>query len=72
MVKKIRKDKNITQRELAAMLGIERSTVSKWEKGISIPRGKTLIKLAEILECTVDELLIKEGKRPKEDDSSDT
>lgn len=61
MIRKLRRAKDITQRELAAMLGLERSTVSKWEKGVALPRGKTLIKLAEILECTVDELIKEEG-----------
>lgn len=61
MIRKLRRSKDITQRELAAKLGVERSTVSKWEKGISIPRGKTLIALAELLECSVDDLL-KEGE----------
>lgn len=57
MIRKLRRAKDITQSELAERLGVERSTVSKWEKGISVPRGKTLIALADVLECSIDELM---------------
>lgn len=46
-----------TQTEIAERLDVDKSTVSKWETGGSLPRAATLIKLAEVLNCTVDELL---------------
>lgn len=49
--------KKLSQRELAEMLGVERSTVSKWENGDAIPRGAKLIALSDILKCKVDVLL---------------
>jgi len=47
----------IKQREVAKELRIDRSTVTKWERGISKPRADALIKLARLFGCTVDELL---------------
>ena len=52
-----RKEKGFTQDDLAVELGIDRSTVAKWETGKAYPRASLLPKIAEILGCTVDELL---------------
>ena len=54
----------LTQEELAKKLSVDRSTVTKWETEKSLPRAGVLIKLAEVLGCTVDELLIKEKAPP--------
>ena len=43
--------------ELASRLHVVRQTISKWEKGQSVPDAEQLIKLAVILETTVSELL---------------
>lgn len=56
-LKAFRKKKGITQEELAARLNVVRQTVSKWEKGLSVPDSELLIKLAEILEVPVSRLL---------------
>lgn len=56
-LKALRKRKGITQEELATRLNIVRQTVSKWEKGLSVPDSELLIKLAEILEVPVSQLL---------------
>ena len=50
-----------TQAELAERLGVERSTVAKWESGASQPQAAHLIALAEAFGCTVDELLGRGG-----------
>ena len=47
----------MTQEELAARLDVVRQTVSKWEKGLSVPDAELLKKLAEILETDVSALL---------------
>ena len=39
-LKALRKEKGITQEELAARLNVVRQTVSKWEKGLSVPVNK--------------------------------
>ena len=66
-LKALRKRKGITQEELATRLNVVRQTVSKWEKGLSVPDSELLIKLAEILEVPVSRLLgskIETAKQP--------
>lgn len=45
-----------TQESLAARLGVERSTVARWETGLSRPRGWARNGLAELLGVSLDEL----------------
>ena len=56
-LKTLRKQKGFSQEELAARLHVVRQTVSKWEKGLSVPDADALIRLAEVLEVSVSELL---------------
>lgn len=56
-LKTLRKQKGFSQEELADRLHVVRQTVSKWEKGQSVPDAGALIRLAEILEVSVSELL---------------
>lgn len=58
-LKTLRKEKGFSQEQLAARLNVVRQTVSKWEKGISVPDAELLIKLSEVLNVTVSELLGK-------------
>ena len=56
-IKAIRKQRGMTQEELAARLNVVRQTVSKWEKGLSVPDADLLKRIAEILEIDVSTLL---------------
>lgn len=56
-IKTLRKQKGYTQEELAARINVVRQTVSKWEKGLSVPDAEALQRLAEVLEVDVKELL---------------
>ena len=56
-IKRMRMAKGLTQQELAVKLNVVRQTVSKWEKGLSVPDSQMLIELAEQLETTVTALL---------------
>lgn len=56
-IKTLRKQKGFTQEELAIRLNVVRQTVSKWEKGLSVPDSDMLIKLADVLETDVAVLL---------------
>lgn len=56
-LKTLRKQKGFSQEELATRLHVVRQTISKWEKNLSAPDADTLIRLAEILEVPVSELL---------------
>ena len=62
LIKKLREKKKLTQEDLAVMLGMKRSAISKWETGEALPRAETLKRLAKILGCTIDELLKNTGK----------
>jgi len=61
-LKELRKRKGFTQEELATRLNVVRQTVSKWEKGLSVPDADLLQRLADILEADVSELLGGEVK----------
>ena len=52
-----RKKKGYSQEEAASRLNVVRQTVSKWEKGLSVPDADMLVRLAELYEVTVGELL---------------
>lgn len=57
MIAELRKEKGMTQLELANQLGITDKAVSKWERDLSCPDISSLPALAEILGVTVDELM---------------
>lgn len=57
----LRKEKGMTQNELASILGVTNKAVSKWETGESMPETSQLVPLSEIFGVSVDELL--KGKR---------
>ncbi len=52
-----RKEKSLTQAQLAEMLGITDRAVSKWETGRSLPDSSIMLELCEILDINVNELL---------------
>lgn len=56
-IKTLRKSKGLTQEELANRINVVRQTVSKWEKGYSVPDAEILKKIAEVLETDVSQLL---------------
>lgn len=61
----VRKEKNMTQKDLADKLFVSDKTVSKWERGNSMPNVTLLIPLADVLGISVTELL--QGERLKKD-----
>ena len=56
-IKNLRKQKGYTQETFAQELNVVRQTVSKWEKGYSVPDALMLEKIAELLEVSVGDLL---------------
>lgn len=68
-LKLLRKKKGLSQEELAVRLNIVRQTVSKWEKGLSVPDADLLVKLADVLEVSVAELL--GGNIPNSEDTNE-
>ena len=53
----LRKARGLSQEDLARQLHITRQTLSKWENGQSVPDAQLLLRLAEILDVPVSELL---------------
>ena len=56
-LKTYRKAKGLTQEDLAVRLHVVRQTISKWEKGLSVPDAALLVRLSEVLEVPVSQLL---------------
>lgn len=68
-IAELRKEKGLTQDEVAKKLGITCQSVSKWENGINSPDVILLLDLCEILDISVDELLTGERKSGKRESS---
>lgn len=56
-IKRYRKNNNLTQQDLATKLGVTQRMISYYENSEVIPNGKTLMKLSELLNVSIDELL---------------
>lgn len=56
-IKTLRKSKGLSQAELAVKLNVVRQTISKWEKGLSVPDSDMLISLSKAFETPVNILL---------------
>lgn len=57
---RLRKGAGYTQESLAEALGVSRQAVSKWESGQAMPEAATLVELAELLHCSLDQLMRQE------------
>lgn len=64
----IRKSRGLSQEELALKLNVVRQTVSKWERGLSVPDSEALIALGEALDVPVGTLLGETVSEPAADD----
>lgn len=62
-IKALRKQKNITQKDLAAHLGISKSVVSSYETGTHFPPYDILIKIARLFGVSTDYLLGLSGNQ---------
>jgi transcriptional regulator with XRE-family HTH domain len=62
-ISQLRREKGLTQEEMAEKLGVTPQAVSKWENDISYPDILLLPKIAKLLGVTVDELLSGESKK---------
>lgn len=60
-LRQLRKEKKVTQSELALRLGVTQQAVGKWETGRSSPDQATLLQLADIFQVSLDSLLGREG-----------
>lgn len=58
-LKKLREEKGLTQKQVADKLGLESAAISKYEKDLREPNIESLLKLSDLFEISLDELLRK-------------
>ena len=63
-LQELRKEKGLTQEQLAEQMGVARRTVSRWETGSNMPDLDILIELADLYAVDLRELLNGERNRP--------
>lgn len=63
----LRKGNNITQEQLAELLGVTRQSVSRWEMDLAFPETEKLIRLSRLFSCSIDYLLSEVISREKEE-----
>lgn len=64
MISARRKEKGMTQKELADLLNITDKAVSKWERNVACPDTQTIPRLARVLDISVEELLSGKSTTP--------
>lgn len=57
----LRKKNNLTQEQLAEVLGVARQSVSRWEMDVAFPETEKLIKLSKLWDCSIDYLLSEDS-----------
>ena len=62
-IKQLRKDKHLTQAQVAKRIGVTASMVSAYETDIRLPSYEVLVRLADLFGVTVDYLLCRQDKR---------
>lgn len=66
-LKKLRKEKEISQEDFAKQLGVSRSSVGNYETNQNMPTAEILTKIASILDCSIDYILCKTDVRNHEE-----
>lgn len=70
-IKTLRENQDLTQEELAKSIPISRQAVSKWERGLAVPDTVVLLKLSEIFNVSVNEILSGEKIEPNNQEKND-
>ena len=55
-IQELRIGSGMTQKELGVEMGVDCSTVTKWETEVSLPKARDLPRLAQVLECGIGDL----------------
>ena len=63
-LKELRKEKQLTQEQLAEILGVTNRSISRWENGINMPDFDLVIEIANYYDVSIEEIL--DGERKKE------
>ena len=70
-ITELRKNKNLSQIQLAEQLGVSRQAISKWESGNTMPGIDSIIEISNFFDVTIDSLL-KDGDDFTQNKTSDT
>ena len=65
-IKKYRELAGITPAELGRIMGVDQAAVTRWERGLVLPRAAKIPKLADLFGCTIDQLY---GREPPAESS---
>jgi len=57
IIKKLRLEHDMTGLELGKLLGVEKSAISHWEKGLRVPSDKTIVQMSKVFNTSTDYLL---------------
>lgn len=60
----LRKERNLTQKELASIVGVHFSHLSRYERGLSLPSVEVVKKMAQLFHVSTDYLLFEDGQAP--------
>lgn len=69
-IKRIRKENNLSQEQLAEEMGVSRQAISKWESGAAYPEMNKIVLLCEKFNLNIDDLLNKDIKEAKSEEES--
>ena len=67
-LKELRKERNMTQQQLAEQLNVSTRTVSRWETGTNMPDISVLVELADFYDVSIPEIIDGERKSGKMDE----
>ena len=71
-LKELRKERNMTQQQLAEQLNVSTRTVSRWETGTNMPDISVLVELAEFYDVSIPEIIDGERKSGKMEEIKET
>lgn len=71
-IRRYRAEKGMSQEQFAQEIGVVRQTVSKWEKGLSVPDAEMLVKISETLNVPVSELISENSGERKDNPENKT
>ena len=61
-IRQLREERDWSQDLLAQRLGVGQGTVSNWERGIKVPKPRTLTRLAELFDVSVEEIAVEQAE----------
>lgn len=64
MLRPLRAERGLGQREVADGIGVTPGAVAQWELGLSNPSLSNLLALTDLLDCTLDQLLVRDEQTP--------